>query len=237
MKRVNKEGPRILHGSRSPERLPESRIGALIAAGALIVDTRPSPDFAAGHIPGSVNIPLNKSFTTWAGWLVPYDRPFYMIAADRSVHGIDEAMRDLAMIGLDQTGGYFGEAAIDAWVAEGRELERVPQMTSGELADPLATGAVAIVDVRGVAEWVAGRLPDAPNIPLGYLADRIGELPSDKPLVVYCQSGSRSAIAASVLLANGVTNVINLAGGFVEWQSRGHAVERGERAPVGAGGD
>ena len=56
-------------------------------------------------MPGTINIPLNKSFTTWAGWLVPYDGPFYLILDDACTHCVDEAVRDLAMIGLDQTAG------------------------------------------------------------------------------------------------------------------------------------
>ena len=227
MKRINKEGPRILHGLHRPERLPETRIAALLDDGATVVDTRPWAEFAVGSIPGTINVPLTKSFTTWAGWLLPYDRPFYLIVDDASTHAIDEAVHDLAMIGLDQVAGFFGAAVIDAWTAEHRELATVPQMTSRELATALLTASVSVVDVRGAAEWAAGHLPGVPNIPLGYLTDRIGELPTDRPMVVHCQSGSRSAIAASVLRARGMKNVVNLVGGFVDWQAAGNPVERG----------
>jgi hydroxyacylglutathione hydrolase len=88
---------------------------------------------------------------------------------------------------------------------------------------------VTVIDVRGEAEWQAGRLPTAPNVPLGDLADRAGDLPTDRPLVVYCRSGARSAIAASVLRAKGRSDVINLAGGFVEWQRSGNPTEPGGR--------
>jgi hydroxyacylglutathione hydrolase len=92
---------------------------------------------------------------------------------------------------------------------------------------------VAVVDVRGAAEWEAGHLLGVQNIPLGYLADRIGELPTDKPLVVQCEAGARSAIAASVLRAKGMENVVNLIGGFSDWEAVGNPVERG--AAVAAG--
>ena len=118
---------------------------------------------------------------------------------------------------------------IDAWVAEHRELATVPQMTSGDLATALLTGNVSVVDVRGAAEWEAGHLPGVANIPLGYLVDRIDELPKDKPLVVQCEAGARSAIATSVLRAGGMENVINLIGGFAEWQGAGNPVELGAR--------
>ena len=227
MKRINKEGPRVLHGLHRPERFPDTRIEALLDDGVTIVDTRPWSEFAVGFIPGTINVPLNKSFTTWAGWLLPYDRPFYLIVDDASTHGIDEAVRDLAMIGLDQVAGFFGAAVIHAWTAKHRELATVPQMTSRELATALLTDSVSVVDVRGAAEWEAGHLPNVPNIPLGYLVDHIGELPTDRPLVVHCQSGARSAIAASVLRAKGMKSVVNLVGGFADWQAVGNPVERG----------
>ncbi|HEU5183805.1 MAG TPA: rhodanese-like domain-containing protein [Gemmatimonadaceae bacterium] len=227
MKRINKEGPRVLHGFRRPERLPETRLPALIEKDAIVVDTRSWSEFAVGHVPGTINIPLNKSFTTWAGWLVPYDRPFYLILDDACQHCVDEAVRDLAMIGLDQTAGYFGRDAIEAWAADHRQLASVRQMSSSEVAAELRKGNVAVIDVRGASEWEAGHLPGVPNIPLGYLADRLSELPRGKPLVMQCQGGTRSAIATSLLRAKGIDDVINLVGGFADWQASGHPVERG----------
>ena len=230
MKRINKEGPRVLHGFLTPERLPETRIAALLQGGSPVVDTRPWSEFAVGFIPGTINIPLNKSFTTWAGWLVPYDRPFYLIVDDASTRNIEEAVRDLAMIGLDQIAGFFGAAVIDGWTLEGRKLDTVPQMTSQELSKALVGDSVSVVDVRGAAEWSIGHLPGVLNIPLGYLSERIDALPTGRPLVVQCQGGARSAIGASVLRASGVTNVVNLIGGFNDWEAAGNPVERGSAA-------
>src|SRR5688572_20819781 len=128
MKRVNKEGPRILHGFRRPELLQVEAVNILDAklrAKALVVDTRKAAAYAAGHIPGTINIPLNASFTTWAGWLVPYDQDFYLIVdapASSSSGAIDTATRDLAMIGLDKIAGYFDAKVIDAWAAGERPL-------------------------------------------------------------------------------------------------------------------
>ena len=76
-------------------------------------------------------------------------------------------------------------------------------------------------DVRGQAEWEAGHLPGVPNIPLGYLTRRLAEVPRDRPVVVHCQAGSRSAIAASVLRSRGIAGVINLTKGYQEWEARG----------------
>jgi hydroxyacylglutathione hydrolase len=226
MKRINKEGPRVLGGFRRPPRLPETCMPGLLDRGALVVDTRHAGDFAAGHIPGTINIPLDKSFTTWAGWLVPYDQDVYLLMDDGCPGCVDQAARDLAMIGLDRVAGWFGTDALAAWAARDGELEVVPQVTSGELAEMLERASVDVLDVRGAAEWQAGHLPGVRNVPLGYLTDRLDELPRDRPLVLQCRSGGRSAIAASVLQAKGFRNVMNLAGGITAWQAGRHPVER-----------
>jgi hydroxyacylglutathione hydrolase len=234
MKRINREGPRSLGGLRRPPRLPERRLAALLEGGALVIDTRQAADFAARHVPGTVNIPLNRGFTTWAGWLVPYDQDFYLLLDDRCGHCLEEAARGLAMIGLDRLGGYFGVETVDAWATE-RPVQAVPQIGSRELDAKLRAGEVAAIDVRGAAEWEAGHLPGVPNIPVGYLADRLDEVPSDRPVVVHCQGGTRSAIAASVLQARGFRNVINLPGGYEEWVESGLPTERPAEAPAPAG--
>ncbi|HEU0079974.1 MAG TPA: rhodanese-like domain-containing protein, partial [Longimicrobiaceae bacterium] len=236
MKRINRDGPRVLGGLRRPQRLPETRLAGVLEEGAPVVDARSAAEFAAGHVPGTMNIPLNRSFTTWAGWLVPYDRDFYLLLDDAGPRAVDEAVRDLAMIGLDRVAGYFGVEAVGAWAAEGRELQTVPQITAAELAERLRDGSSAVLDVRGAAEWEAGHLPGVENIPVGYLADRLDEVPRDRPLVLQCQAGARSAIAASVLQAKGFRNVVNLAGGYADWQAGGHPEERGAAAAALAGG-
>ncbi|MEX1185069.1 MAG: MBL fold metallo-hydrolase [Gemmatimonadaceae bacterium] len=229
MKRINKEGPPVLGGFREPEQLPAEELGKTLEAGALMIDTRPAPVFARGHVPGTINIPLGKSFNTWAGWLVPYDRNFYLIADD--AHAA-EAARDLAMIGLDRVVGYFPSFAVAMWAAGGRKLDTVAQEDSSRLAKRMKTGAVNVIDVRARSEWDAGHIPGVPNIPLGYLTDRLDEIPADRPVVLQCQSGARSVIAASLLQARGVKDVVNLAGGIVGWEAAGNSVER--EVPVGS---
>ncbi|HEY0970116.1 MAG TPA: rhodanese-like domain-containing protein [Gemmatimonadales bacterium] len=233
MKRINKEGPRILGGLPRPARLPATRIEALLDGGATIVDTRPAAEFAQGHVPGTINIPLGASFTTWAGWLLPYDRDVHLLVDDDGCsHCLETAVRDLAMIGLDRVAGIFGTYALDAWTAAGRTLATVAQATPAEVSAMLERGTATVIDVRGRSEWEAGHLPGVPNIPAGYLAERMGELSADRPVVVHCQSGARSAIAASVLEAHGRTDVVNMVGGFAAWQQAGLPVARGEESPA-----
>jgi len=226
MKRINKEGPRVLGGLGRPRRIPASRVGELVAAGTLVVDTRPAADFAAAHIPGTINIPLNRAFTTWAGWLVHYDREFYLMIDSARDEAVETAVRGLTMIGLDQVAGHVDATeTLEAWRAAGGTLSVTPQMTVAELRERLGGDAVTVLDVRGRAEWEAGHLPGVSNIPLGLLPDRLDELPARGLIVLHCETASRSAIAASLLEAQGRRDIANLKGGFTAWRQAGYPIE------------
>jgi hydroxyacylglutathione hydrolase len=188
------------------------------------VDLRTAPDFAAGHAPGSINIPLNRAFTGWAGWLLPYDKDFYLIVDESTTATVDAAVRDLALIGLDRIGGFFGSEALAAWKENEGPLATVPQVGVEVLAGP--RDGRLVLDVRDDSEWAGGHVPGATHIPLGRLPDRLDEIPRDREIVVHCQGGSRSAIAASLLLAGGFTRLANLTPGYAGWLSAGMPVER-----------
>lgn len=224
MKRMNKIGPAILGTSIPAPRVSVSGLSAALAAGAAVIDTRPAAEFAGGFIPGTINIPLNKSFTTWAGWLIPYDRDIVLIVRETEPARAAEITRELAMIGLDRVREFATSDVVARWPSHGA-LDRIPEIGAADLAAALRTGRVQLVDVRGAAEWAEGHIPTAKHIPLGYLAGHIAALPRDRPTVVQCQSGARSSIAASLLRASGLDNVINLAGGIQAWRAAGLQVE------------
>ncbi len=226
MKRMNRAGPPLLGGFKRPPLLDPVELPRVLERKQIVIDARMAHHFAAKHVPGTISIPRDRSFNTWAGWLVPFDQDFYLIIDTQRANAIDDAVRSLAMIGLDRMGGYFDATVLDAWTQNGGTLEKLPQMNARELAERLERGEVDVIDVRGASEWDAGHLPGIPNIPLGYLTDRIDEVPSDKPLVVQCQSGNRSGIGASLLLARGRRDVYNLSGGILEWIRNGSPVER-----------
>ncbi len=224
MKRINREGPAVLRGFHRPERLPATRLKALLDGGQMVVDTRAAVAYAASHVPGTLNIPLGRSFTTWAGWLLPYDADVWLIVDDET-RALDEAVRELAMIGLDRVAGVFGHDAITVWAATGATA-KIAQTSADDLRHALLPRGVAIVDVRNQSEWDAGHIPGAHHMQLGTLADRLNEVPREGVVVVHCQGGTRSSIAASLLAARGFTNVINLQGGFAEWSAAGHPTVR-----------
>lgn len=219
MKRINKEGPRVLGAFARPARMPANALDGLLQHGEVVVDTRAAAEYAKGHAAGSINIPLNGSFTTWAGWLLPFHRDVYLVVDETDcTNCVETAVRDLAMIGLDRVAGVVGTEAISAPTVAGRALATVSQATPAEAAALCASGDAIVVDVRGRAEWEAGHIPGVVNIPVGYLAERIVELPTDKTVILHCQGGARSAIAVSVLQSLGMSNVVNLAGGYDAWQ-------------------
>jgi hydroxyacylglutathione hydrolase len=223
MKRINRDGPRVLGGPLSPPRLDAGAIEAALAAGAMVVDTRPAREFVARALAGTINIPANRAFTTWAGSLLPYDREFCLLVSERSGQGIDALARSLAGIGLDRIAGYADTGVIESRPA-GR-LQTIPAITLAELTGVVAAGAVVLLDVRSHGEWSAGHLPGAINIPLGDLEQCLPTLPRGQPIVVHCQTGSRAAIAASMLFAREVPNVRLYGGGFTEWRDAKQAVE------------
>ncbi len=224
MKRLNRDGPRVLGRFPAPERVAEARLPDLLDGDAVVVDTRPAAAHAAGHIPGTLGIPHTRSFPTYAGSLLPYDRDLYLLV-EGGPAALASLVRSLVMIGLDRIAGYLGPEAVELWVAQGRALGEVPQVGPAEAARAAKNGA-RIVDVRGESEWRGGHIPDATLVPLPELPDRLAELPADRPLVLQCQTGARSAIAASLLRARGFSDVANLAGGFAAWAQSGAPVAR-----------
>jgi hydroxyacylglutathione hydrolase len=229
MKRINRDGPPMLGGFKMPARGTRESLGVALANHAAVLDLRPAADFAKGHVPGTINIPLNKSFSTWAGWLVKYDQPIHLIAEERDVL---KAVRELAMIGLDHVSAWYLPTIVGAWENAGQPLGVVHKIDAAHLAPKLAAGTVTVLDVRNRSEFEAGHLPGALHIPVGYLPERLAEIPRDKPIVVQCQSGGRSAIATSVLQALGVQDATDLIGGYAAWAGAGHPVVR-DTATVG----
>ncbi|MEY2733514.1 MAG: hypothetical protein RL340_573 [Gemmatimonadota bacterium] len=224
MKRINRDGPAILGNFPSPAEGDRDALERALASGTVVIDTRPAAVFGAGHVPGTLNIPLNKSFSTWAGWLVSYDVDIHLIADDERT--VAMAVRELAMIGLDRVTGWYATAVVTAWRDTGRHLGTIATLEPAALAPRLAAGDVTLVDVRNRSEWEAGHLPHALHIPLGHLAARLAEIPRDRPIVVQCQSGARSAIAASHLQRLGVVDVHDLLGGFQRWSAERREVVR-----------
>jgi hydroxyacylglutathione hydrolase len=191
--------------------------------GALVVDTRPPAEFLNEHLEQAINIPLGRSFLTWAGSVLDPAREIVLLVAPDDRHLAAEAIHDLALIGFDRVLGIL--AASDLSVLAPRDLSSIPVMPAEDIgAAPNAT----IIDVRSEAEWNEGHIPGARHFPLTQLAARADELRALQPIVVHCQGGARSSIAVSVLRAFGIHDVTNADGGYAAWE-RTHGPAGGER--------
>ncbi len=223
MKRMNRDGPAILGSMPAPPRLPDDALASALSSGDPLVDTRPRAVFAGGHVPGTLNIPLDRSFPNWAGWFLPYDRPIRLIAEGAAQ--AREAVRDLVLIGLDRVAGWFDASAVEAWAAREGPLATYAVLDWEGAERAVRDEGAVLVDVRNQTEWNDSHVPGAHHVHLGYLRERAGELPRDRPLLVYCRTGARSAIAASILRAEGFGDVANVDGGITARIRQGLPVE------------
>ncbi len=211
MKQVNRAGPRVLDGLPMPPVLQSDRLPELLRSGATVVDLRLGSRFAEAHLPGTITIPFNRGFATYAGSVLPYDQDLYLLAdSEESLAG---AVRSLLMIGLDRILGSFGAESIATESSAGGTTHQLPMVSAEEACRRVDQGAV-LVDVRGESEWRDGHLEVARLVPLPELPARLDEIPRDQPVLVFCQAGSRSAIAASLLRARGWSDVTVVIGGY-----------------------
>jgi len=224
MKRVNRLGAERAQ-SPEPTYLGLAELESALRDGATVIDTRAAAKFAAGHVPGTLNIPLGKSFLNWSGALVPEDRDFYIMTEADSDDAVKLVLGDLCKVGLTRVRGVFQVDVLHEWKSRRGELAQVAQLDPSGLDKLAGKNRVQVVDVRSPEEWSKGHLPGAIHIPLALLPDRIGELDASAPIVLHCRGGGRSSIATSFLQSQGVATVSNLAGGFDAWVAQGFKVE------------
>ena len=187
-------------------------------AGAIVVDTRDKYAFAAGHLPGAINIPAGRHVSTWAGWLLPYDKPLVLLAPPEQ---IETLVRQLIRVGLDHIAGYI--PALEGYAPA--ELETVHQISASEAYALWQRGEAMILDVRGASEYKEMHIPGAVNIHAGRVLQSQAHIPRDQPVIVHCLSGDRSSIAVSALMAHGYRNLFNLTDGILAWQQQGYPLE------------
>ncbi|MEW5915427.1 MAG: rhodanese-like domain-containing protein [Gemmatimonadota bacterium] len=219
MKHVNRAGPSPLTSLSAPARQAASVLPEVMARGAFVVDLRPTASFARGGIPGTLNLPLNTSFVARAGWLLPYEGDTYLIAGDDGDLVASAAARELHLIGIENVRGWFGPDVFDS--ASLPANQTVAMVTATETARRVQAGSATVIDVRNADEWRMGHISGSRHIPLGRLAEQVQQLPRDRQVVLTCATGGRSAIAASLLLKHGISNVANMEGGYAAWQAAG----------------
>lgn len=221
MKRLNARGSAPLKEIPPPAPMSSEDVAAAMTHGVVVIDGRLTEEYAAGHIPGTMHIPMDRSFVTWMGSLVPLGAQVVLVGEQAQLAA---AVDDLRLIGMDHVVGCASAEVVQAWRESGKPLQSVAGASPDDVAARVHRGGVTVLDVRTPAEWTQSRIPGATHIPLTELPSRIGEIQTDQPVIVHCQGGARSAIAASLLQARGFTAVEDLRGGLNAWREAGHGV-------------
>jgi hydroxyacylglutathione hydrolase len=228
----------VLNTKERPTLAPALRplsVEEALAPGTQVLDTRDPAEFAGAHVAGSVNIGLAGSYATWAGTVLERELPIVLVAEPGRE---EESALRLGRIGFDNVAGHL-DGGMQALDERPQLIARIERITAATLAEQLdGPDAPAVLDVRTEREWREARIDRSVNIPLGRLAQRLGEVPREGPVVVHCATGYRSSIAASLLRRHGFAEIVDLVGGFAAWTaSRGNGRvsrprPRGERPPV-----
>jgi len=213
---INREGAEPLAELPPLVGLRPDEVARRQEAGAVVLDTRPTAQFGAGHVPGSIHIGLGGQYASWAGILIGLDRELVLVAEDPE--RLAESRMRLTRVGIEKVTGHL-DGGVLAWEKSGRRLGEIPQISVVQLAEQLRArpGEIQVVDARKPGEWDAGHIEQAVLKPLSELTLRTADLDPEKPIAVHCKSGYRSSIATSLLKRAGFREVMNVTGGFDAW--------------------
>jgi hydroxyacylglutathione hydrolase len=225
----NRQAHPLLDEEDLPEQLTLDELLAQRDAATAVLDTRDPIDFAAGHLRGSINVGLHGRFAEFAGDVLPPDQPVVLV----SEPGTElEAKVRLARVGFDRVEGALADP-LRVLVEHPEVVEPSSRLSARELESRRREVTdLQIVDVRNPGETAAGVIPGAITVPLPRLASQLAALDPTRPTVVYCASGYRSSIAASVLAAAGFDDVSDVLGGFEAWKGQHEPQASGEEQPV-----
>ena len=212
---INRAGAPALGDLRELHPISAEELKSVLEQGEVALDVRPADEFAAAHVPGSINIPLSGQFASWAGTIIGLNSQPILIAD--SPEQLSEARVRLARVGLDEERGFLLDG-IRGWEKAGFELGSLEKITVRNLERGLASQQWQVLDVRRHTEWQAGHIQDAIFRPLDEFKAGLPDFDRNVPTAVICKSGYRSSTACSLLRRAGFKNVVNVIGGFDAWQ-------------------
>jgi len=215
---INRNGAPALSDLPRLQAVSPADLAHLLDEDVMVLDVRPSDEFASAHVPGSVNIALSGQFASWAGALLGLSSRPVLIANDPEQ--LSEARMRLARVGIEDAGGYL-EGGVDAWRQAGFPVAQLEQLTVQQLQQQLDAKKLGVLDVRREGEWNAGHIAEAVFWPLDNFKAALPAGDKDRALAVHCKSGYRSMIACSLLQRAGFTKVVNVMGGFDGWKNAG----------------
>jgi glyoxylase-like metal-dependent hydrolase (beta-lactamase superfamily II)/rhodanese-related sulfurtransferase len=212
---INRTGAAALSELAPLRAIAPTALKAMLSDGEIALDVRPNDEFAAGHVPGSVNIALGGQFASWAGTVLGLSAHPVLIAV--SGEQLEEARLRLTRVGIEALDGYL-DGGVAAWRQAGLPVATIAQMTASELDTRLRSHDVQVLDVRREPEWDAAHIEGANWWPLDNFRVSPPEMDHEAPIAVHCKGGYRSMIASSLLQRAGFKHIINVVGGFDAWQ-------------------
>jgi hydroxyacylglutathione hydrolase len=212
---INRTGAAALSDLGPLRAIAPLELKTMLSTGEIALDVRTNEEFAAGHVPGSVNIALGGQFASWAGTVLGLSANPVLIAA--SNEQLEEARLRLTRVGIEVLNGYL-EGGVATWKQAGFPVATIAQMSVGELDAQLKSHEVQVLDVRREPEWDAAHIENANWWPLDNFRVSPPEIDHDATIAVHCKGGYRSMIASSLLQRGGFRHVINVIGGLDAWQ-------------------
>ena len=208
---LNKEGydesDEIIN--RSFNSLTAKEVNNMLNEKVTILDVRSVEDFSSSHIPGSIFIGLDGRFAPWVGEILEdVSKKLILVAPEGREK---EAIIRLSRVGFDNVIGYL-EGGINSWIKNGGKISKVLNESASKFST--VDNNKYILDVRSKNEHKTESLLNSLNIPLIDLSKSIDRVSFEKTFYVHCKGGYRSMIAASILLANGISNFSNIPGGY-----------------------
>jgi hydroxyacylglutathione hydrolase len=220
-KKLNAHGPKVLGNLPKVPALPPKDFKAAVKD-ATVIDTRHMLAFGGGHIEKAINFGAFPELSIWAGWMLDPKDPLLLVVEGEG--DLDKVGRYLLRTGYTNFAGYL-VGGMKAWDNAAMKIVELNQITVHELKKNASD--YQIVDVRSPDEWEKGRVPNAQHIFLPEIEKRSTELKKTKPVAVYCDSGYRASLAASILQAKGF-DVQNVPGSWQAWVNAKYPIEKGK---------
>ncbi|HNP97455.1 MAG TPA: MBL fold metallo-hydrolase [Bacteroidia bacterium] len=222
--RINKQGYEAIDAVMKNNLRPLSvdAVELDLQNGSLVLDTRNPEDFEKGFIPGSVNIGLNGMFAVWVGTVVDIRKQLVLVCDPGKE---EEAVQRLARVGYENVRGYL-MGGFPEWIRAGKKTDTVISVSPADFASKVNEGA-SVLDVRKYTEAESGHIKGATVLPLADLKSNLSSVPKNETVYIHCAGGYRSMIAASLMKADGYSNVVNVYGGWSLIKEENVPVETG----------
>ncbi len=221
MEQYNLEGAPILHDLPVPELLSTKEFRGEIEKETVVVDTRVPHSYGGAHIKNSYSIWM-EGLPSFAGWVLPYDKPILLVMEEKEQ--LESAVRYLIRLGYDNIAGYLS-GGIGAWYIDALPVDGFNLISVHDLKDKMEKDEkMFILDVRDDSEWDEGHIQSATHIFVGHVEENLNRIPRDCRIILYCGTGRRSNIAASILKKHGYEKIYNVLGSMAAWKSAGYEV-------------